>query len=193
MGCYGIKRYLQYPEGIHTYQLTVQDHCHNQIIMNGMRWNYTDEVEKTERTIMVKDVRKLLRYLYGDLIELSYRNTLQSRCNGCVIDHPSQSQHSCLETFDIVDGTPGATELYIEAESKVSKFYLNLLFIETCNLLWLDYSVIHVDNTLIDFLESWVANDFEDLGTRMDVEDAYSTASDAAATKIGLLKKRFTK
>ena len=156
-----------------------------------MQWNYTDEVEKTERTIMVKDVRKLLRYLYGDLIALSYRNTLQSRCNGCA--HPSQSQHSCFETFDIVDGTPGATELYIEAESKVSKIYLNLLFIETCNLLWLDYSVIHFDNTLFDFLESWVANDFEDLGTRMDVEDSFSTASVAAATKIGLLTKRFTK
>ena len=77
---------------------------------------------------MVKDVRKLQRYLYGDLIALSYRNTLQARCNGCA--HPSQSQHSCFETFDIVDGTPGATELYIEAESKVSKFYLGETFIK---------------------------------------------------------------
>ena len=152
---------------------------------------YVDEVEKVEREIMEKDVRNLLKYLYANQIEIGYRNSLELMCNGCITQHPSQSQHSCFETFDIVDGTSGATVLFIEAAEKVCAFNLKLLFIESCKILWMDSTLVDFDQTLQKCLQSWIACDFEEM-ENMIVDDSFSGAYAAASTKIGLLEKRFT-
>lgn len=157
-----------------------------------MNLTYADEVEKVERGLMEKDVRNLLKYLYANQIEIGYRNILELMCNGCSTQHPSQAQHSCLETFDIIDGTSGSTELFIEAEEKVCKFNLKLLFIESCKMLWLDSTLVDFAQTLQEFLQSWMTSDFEEL-ENMKVEESFTTAVAAASTKIGLLEKRFTK
>lgn len=152
-------------------------------------WRYTDEVEKIQKAVMVKEVRKLLRYLYGKQILFAYRFTLKSRCNGCIIDHPSQDQHMCLESLDDCI----ASELYLESEARVNKQFLNLVFIESSITLWLNYSVIDFDSTLQEFLQCWIDTDFQDLNASQDVEDSFVTVSIAAAMKIRSLEERFTK
>ena len=186
----------RYKNNAHTdYMLHYQISFYAEKTTNCRRMNlsYSDEVEKVERELMVKDVRNLAKYLYATHISLGYSNILHSMCNGCIIDHPSQSQHSCLETFDIIDGTSASTDLYIEAEAKVSKFYLKLLFTESCKTLWLNSALIDFEQTLQEFLQSWMTTEFIELENSMEVKDCFTTAADAAATKIGLLEERFMK
>ena len=151
---------------------------------------YKHDVENTQRSVMREEVRKLLKYLYADQILFAYRTTLTSMCNGCVVDHPSQSQHMCVEQLD----DEIASIVYSEAETKVDKHYLQLLFIEACNTLWLNYSLIDFDSTVQEFLQCWVMTDFQDLEqTRENLEEFYVTASASAAMKICSLEERFTR
>ena len=138
----------------------------------------------------VEDVRALLRYLYADQIQLHYRSALESNCYGCITEHPSQTQHICLEPLDEFY----IPQVYGEAETKVDKHYLKLLFIETCNTLWLNPNLVDFDNTLVEILQWWNATDFQDLETTLSATgDYFQTASAGAALKISSLEERFTK
>ena len=134
-------------------------------------------------------VCKLLKYLYAQQIQIALRSLIESECNGCLVGHPSQNQHSCLEQLE----RERSTELYTDAESKVDKQYLNLLFIETCNILWLNYRAIDSDRVLQDFNKHWMNTNYEDLlEMKEQWGDYFVTASTSAAMKLDLLKKRLT-
>ena len=151
----------------------------------------TDEIWRRRGNPSVEEVRKVLRYVYADQICFAYRINLKSSCYGCTIDHPSQKQHSCLDDSD--DDPILTSQLYGEAEAKVNKQYLKLLFIETCTTLWMNHMRVDFDSTVEEFLEWWVATDFQDLARSLEVEDAIISASVAAAMKLCSLEERLTK
>lgn len=153
-------------------------------------WRHTDEVEKIDTVIMLEDLRKLLRYLYAEQLLGCLRVEVQSRCNGCIIDHPSQAQHICINpTSELLE----SSELYGLAESKIDKQYLKVLYIETCNTLWLNHRAIDFESCLQEFLEWWVATDFQDVDHSLNVEPSYVTAGMAAVMKISALENRLSK
>jgi len=152
-------------------------------------WRFTDEVDKMERITMVEELRDLLRYLYAEQLLKSHRLIVKAQCIGCQIDHPSQLQHLCIDP----DNDPYARSLYGLAESSLNKSYLKAVFIETANILWLNYKLIDIDRTLQEFLQWWDATDFQDVDRSLNVQESYITAAAAAAFKICSLEKRFTK
>lgn len=152
-------------------------------------WRFTDEVEKVEKITMVEELRDLLRYLYAEQLMKAHRLIVESRCEGCKIDHPSQTQHMCLYP----DSDPYALSLYGLSESSLNKTYLKALFIETANILWLNYKLIDIDRTLREFLQCWDATDFQDVDRSLDVQGSFIAAAEAAEMKICSLEKRFTK
>lgn len=151
----------------------------------------TDEIWRRRGNPRVEEVRKVLRYVYADQISFAYRINLKTSCYGCTVDHPSQKQHSCLDDLD--DDPILTAQLYSESENKINKQYLKLLFIETCTILWMNHMRVDFDSTLQEFLQCWVATDFQDLHKSLEVEEEIIKATVAAAMKLCSLEERLSK
>ena len=61
-----------------------------------------DEVEKIQRKKIASDVVYVFRLTYAAMFDRLIHEEKLNRCNGCVIHHPSQREHSCL-TMDTED------------------------------------------------------------------------------------------
>ncbi len=161
--------------------------------MLGMSANHSGHVAcQSFDQSKTNEVRKLLKYLYADQILFAYRTVLQYKCNGCRIDHPSQSQHMCLEPLE----AEIASVFYSEAEAIVyeKKHYLYLLFIETCNYLGLNYRRIDFDTNFAEYRQWWINTEFRDLEETVEnSEDSYEVAVETAAMKLCSLEDRLTK
>lgn len=152
-------------------------------------WNFTDEVEKTENKMQRDELRHLLRYIYANQLASAIVKVREYVCEGCKIDHPSQTQHSCLYTdwersFYIYDTTTEGID-----ESR-----LKAIFIEAAHILWLNHKDIDIDSTLQEYLECWVTTSFVDFEASLETtEESFITATAAATSKLNLLEERFTK
>ena len=55
-----------------------------------------DEVEKIQRQKFVGVVTRVLQLTYAAMLDRLIQEEKLNRCHGCVIQHPSQREHSCL-------------------------------------------------------------------------------------------------
>lgn len=64
---------------------------------NVNRQLWTSIVEQYDRIVMFLNETKRVHELIKENVTSQLREIIRKSCNGCVIDHPSQLQHACLE------------------------------------------------------------------------------------------------
>ena len=73
-------------------------------------------------------LNRLLRYIIGDELERLTEALVNENCNGCIIDHPSQLQRTCLELnemqYDI---------FYEQAISSIDLGFIEAVFNESAH------------------------------------------------------------
>ena len=137
---------------------------------------------------------ELLRFVYAVSVESEFRKKIIAECCGCETDHPSQVQHTCLDSED--SWGPGhRVFLYTEAEYAVKKGYIVALFVETARILKIDSNlIININATLEDILESWEREDFNQIDQIIVAAPfTFDLATLKAARKINTLESRFSR
>lgn len=136
----------------------------------------------------------LLRYVYAVQVDAEFRKRLFEECNGCVVAHPSQRQHTCIDP-EFSWGPDYRQFFYTEAEEAVNRAYLAALFVETVNLLKLGSSkLINIGAALKYILESWEREDFIQIERVLEnAPQAYVMATSEVQVKLNKLESRFTR
>ena len=74
-----------------------------------------DEVEKIQRQKFVGVVTRVLQLTYAAMLDRLIQEEKLNRCHGCVIQHPSQREHSCL----MMDGEEAWLYYHDEARENI--------------------------------------------------------------------------
>ena len=140
---------------------------------------------------MADEVKKLLRYLYAEQLELAYRSMIEIGCDGCKINHPSQKQHICLDPSE--NEALLTFAMYDAAEATIDKEYIKLIFIEAAKTLGLNHRLVDFESFIHDCLQHWEATDFQDVNKSLEVEESLTMARTIAAMKMLSLEERCRK
>ena len=76
-----------------------------------------DEMDAWFKTEEFKNLGRLIKYIYAQSLTEEANKLLKSRCDGCQTDHPSQTNHICIEPQP--DKDPIMLHLYVEALESV--------------------------------------------------------------------------
>ena len=109
------------------------------------------------KTAKTDFLHRLLKYIIGDELERQATELVQKNCNGCLIGHPSQLQHDCVELDELQ-----YVCYYEQAIASLNLSYIQAVFTETANIRRLDSSLIDFERFAAEALTIWANKEFRD-------------------------------
>ena len=79
--------------------------------------------------------KDIVTYVFGEELQRQFNTVVEERCKGCQTDDPSQFNHSCLW---LEDDDCDVYHIFREALVRIDFSYLQLVYLETANVLNLD-------------------------------------------------------
>ena len=122
----------------------------------------------------MESVETLLRYVCWDVFDDRYREVVRKSCNGCVVDHPSQDQHECMDPEDEL-----VADWSLKAWNAIREDDTYMIFVQTSAELRLNVSSFDLSSVTdtIRMLRTGEA-------CEIDISDRYRVAVQRAKDKV---------
>ena len=133
-----------------------------------------------------KRLGRLARYIYAEFLNEEIDKALKKKCYGCQTDHPSQTNHICLDPEPTLD--PFILHLYLEAAESVNLTQVEEAFDRSRKILEWEYGSSDIHQDFSTYIKkcygAWKATDFETLSLDFTVEPSISAAVEQALEEL---------
>ena len=139
---------------------------------------FVDKMNDWFKSDEFKELGRLVKYIFAQYLSDGVRKLLKKKCLGCEIDHPSQSQHICIQSEPNKD--PFLLYLYAETMESIDLDRMEDIYHRTRMILKIGYGSNdpHQDFSLHikSCVRSWFISDFASLDSDLCVDPDISKA-----------------
>jgi len=143
-----------------------------------MRWTLlllllTRYLLNTAKTCVIMEVvESLARYICLKVFDEKYAEFVRRTCNGCVVDHPSQNQHVCMDPDD--DTVAFWCE---EVWNDLSDHYIYVIFVQALVELKIHPGVFEI-SLVRKVMDEFRIDEADEIEVSEEVKAAVQTAND---------------
>ncbi len=145
-----------------------------------------DEIDVLLKEEEFHKVHNVAKYIFATLLCDELSKVLKSQCNGCMIEHPSQLQHICIEPDPANDIF--VLTLYIQALEELNKLYAAKLFQATRRRLQLgttgSCAVYDFLAVVHHYSKVWTLNNFSNLQEALHADNHVKEAVNLARLEL---------